>query len=97
MLGATGVVHPAEEFRRRVLDLVGTTTKWNLARLTPQSLAPVLTRAIAVFGNSEKATRWMERPNRALAQKTPVQMLATEKGRKEVEELLGRIEYGVYS
>jgi putative toxin-antitoxin system antitoxin component (TIGR02293 family) len=62
-----------------------------------QSLTPVLTRAIEVFGNSEKATRWMERPNRALGQKTPIEMLGTEEGRKEVEELLGRIEYGVYS
>ena len=69
----------------------------NSTPLTPQSLAPVLARAIEVFGNSEKATRWMERPNRALSQKTPVQMLSTPAGRKEVEELLGRIEYGVYS
>ena len=57
----------------------------------------ILARAIEVFGSSEKATRWMERPNRALSQKNPIQMLATEEGRREVQELLGRIEHGVYS
>ncbi len=62
-----------------------------------QFLAPLLARAIEVFGNSDKATRWMGRPNRALGQKTPIEMLGTKEGRKEVEELLGRIEYGVYS
>ena len=62
-----------------------------------RSLMPVLARAIEVFGNSDKATRWMQRPNRALGQKTPIEMLGAKEGRKEVEELLGRIEYGVYS
>jgi putative toxin-antitoxin system antitoxin component (TIGR02293 family) len=57
----------------------------------------VIARAIEVFGNSEKAASWLDRPNRVLAGATPRSFLSTPEGREKVLTVLGRIEHGVYS
>lgn len=56
-----------------------------------------LVRALEVFGDSESAQRWMQQPNPALANRTPLRALQSEDGRVEVLNILGRIEYGVIS
>jgi putative toxin-antitoxin system antitoxin component (TIGR02293 family) len=50
-----------------------------------------------VFGERAKASRWLHNPNRALGGVSPLSLLDTDLGTREVEQILGRIEYGVYS
>ena len=48
-------------------------------------------------GDKEKAFRWFVQSNRALGGLTPLEMAATETGTREVENLIGRLEHGVFS
>jgi len=57
----------------------------------------VLLRALEVFGDSERALKWMREANPALNNDTPLHAIQTDEGRKEVLDILGRIEYGVIS
>lgn len=50
-----------------------------------------------VLGNAEAADSWLATPQRALDFQAPRALLRTAPGRMAVEQLLGRIEYGVYS
>lgn len=60
-------------------------------------LARLATQAVQVFGKEDKAAMWMHRPNRALGNQAPLNLLRTDLGAKQVEEVLGRIEHGVIS
>ncbi|MGH7857479.1 MAG: antitoxin Xre/MbcA/ParS toxin-binding domain-containing protein, partial [Candidatus Binatia bacterium] len=60
-------------------------------------LARVGAMAVRVLGSEEKAGRWLHRPNRALGNESPLSLLDTAIGAREVEDLLGRIEHGVVS
>lgn len=60
-------------------------------------VAEILAKAIEVFGSREAAEAWLEQPAMALEQRRPIDLLATPPGVKLVEDLLGRIEYGVYT
>ncbi len=53
--------------------------------------------AVKVMESKESARRWMNSPQRGLGGATPLDYAGTEIGAREVEDLLGRIEYGVYS
>jgi uncharacterized protein (DUF2384 family) len=44
-----------------------------------------------VLGGSEKAGRWLQQANRALAGKTPLSLLDTDAGASRVGEVLGRM------
>jgi putative toxin-antitoxin system antitoxin component (TIGR02293 family) len=57
--------------------------------------AEILARAISVFGSRDEAQEWMVRPDIALEQRRPLDMMATSEGRRMVEELLDRMEFGV--
>ena len=60
-------------------------------------LARLGAQAANVLGSEEKAARWLRRPNRALGNEVPLELLESDIGTRQVEEVLGRIEYGVYS
>ncbi len=60
-------------------------------------VASVFQRAIEVLGSLDKARRWFSSPKRALNGKTPMEFCDTEPGAEEVTNLLGRIEYGVFT
>jgi putative toxin-antitoxin system antitoxin component (TIGR02293 family) len=60
-------------------------------------LARVAAQAVVVFGTEEKASAWLRRPNRALNGDLPLRLLDTDVGTRQVEDVLGRIEYGVVS
>ena len=62
-----------------------------------QRLERVLKHAIRVLGESEKANRWLRKPNRALDGSIPIELLISETGARQVEEILGRIEHGMFS
>jgi putative toxin-antitoxin system antitoxin component (TIGR02293 family) len=48
-------------------------------------------------GDHKAAIAWLGRENRALAGQTPLKMSSTELGGEEVLNLIGRLEYGVFS
>jgi putative toxin-antitoxin system antitoxin component (TIGR02293 family) len=50
-----------------------------------------------VFDDESVAAEWLRAPNLALGDVAPLAMADTELGAREVDDLLGRIEYGVYS
>jgi putative toxin-antitoxin system antitoxin component (TIGR02293 family) len=54
-------------------------------------------KAIEVLGSIEAARDWMRTPKKSLADQTPLEYCATEPGAREVEDLLGRTEHGVFS
>jgi len=54
-------------------------------------------RALEVLGDREEARLWFTSSKKALGGKTPLEFSETEVGAREVEDLLGRIEHGVYS
>lgn len=60
-------------------------------------LARVLALARETLGDREKAGRWLQTPNRALDGERPFDRLDTDAGVRSVEQILGRIAYGVYS
>ena len=49
------------------------------------------------LGTSEKAARWLQKRNLALGGQVPFELLDTDSGAREVETILNRIEYGLYS
>jgi putative toxin-antitoxin system antitoxin component (TIGR02293 family) len=59
-------------------------------------LAHIASIASEVLGGDEKAARWLHKPNRSLGNVEPLQLLDTELGAREVEDALGRIDYGVF-
>lgn len=59
--------------------------------------ARLVGRAVAVMGNIEEAREWLKSPQFGLGGAVPLDYAQTEPGAREVENLLGRIEYGVYS
>lgn len=50
-----------------------------------------------LFGDVEKARAWLKHPQYGLGGAVPLDYANTEAGAREVENLLGRMKYGVYS
>ena len=72
-------------------------------RLEPQEsdrlvrFARLMGKAVEVLETKEDARRWLSSPQVGLGGAVPLDCAETEVGAREVEDLLGRIEYGVYS
>ncbi|HEY3837635.1 MAG TPA: antitoxin Xre/MbcA/ParS toxin-binding domain-containing protein [Bryobacteraceae bacterium] len=60
-------------------------------------MARVFANAVEMIGDEEKAIEWLSTPNRALGGERPLDLLDTDTGARLVEDILGRIAYGVYS
>ncbi len=60
---------------------------YRVARLTDQ--------AFQVFGDANKVAEWFSRPNYALGNQKPIDMIKSEPGARLVERLLGQIEHGI--
>jgi len=60
-------------------------------------LAALLERATQVFEDEADAADWLRAPNLALGGVAPLALADTELGAREVDDLLGRLEHGVYS
>jgi putative toxin-antitoxin system antitoxin component (TIGR02293 family) len=54
-------------------------------------------RSVAVVGGDAEARTWLITPNRALGRRSPFEVAGTEVGAEAVFQLLGRLEYGVFS
>lgn len=59
--------------------------------------AEVVAKATLVLGGREAAVQWLTSPAIGLNQQKPVDLVATPVGTQMVEELLDRIEHGVYA
>ena len=54
--------------------------------------------AVQLFeGNAESARSWLSSPHKAFRGETPLAFARTDRGMPEVENLIGRLEHGVYS
>ena len=60
-------------------------------------MARVCANAVEMIGDQDKAIEWLGTPNRALGGERPLDQLDTDTGARMVEDILGRIAYGVYS
>jgi putative toxin-antitoxin system antitoxin component (TIGR02293 family) len=60
-------------------------------------VARAAAQAEEVLGDSEKAGRWLQKPNRALGGAVPLEQLTTEVGARQVEDVLDRIAHGSLS
>ena len=62
------------------------------------SVSRLLAQTFELFeGNEEAGIRWFTSPNRALGGQSPIEAAATETGTREVENLIGRLEHGVFT
>ncbi len=59
--------------------------------------AEILGRGTEIFGSQLEAEAWLERPAIALERRKPIDLLSTPAGVESVENLLTRLEYGVYT
>lgn len=72
-------------------------------RLTPSEsdrvvrYARLLGMAAGVFGGQKQARGWFGSPQYGLGMSTPLDYAETEAGAREVENLLGRVDYGEYT
>ena len=78
--------------RRKAQNLLSPVESDRLYRL-----ARIIARTEEVFGSREKARLWLKEPNRALHLQTPLSLLDTDEGTRRVEDVLIRIEHGVFS
>ncbi len=60
-------------------------------------LKALAAHGLRVFEDQGKFNRWLRRPLEILEGQSPLQLLDTATGFQVVDQLLGRIEYGVYS
>lgn len=52
--------------------------------------------AIAIFESEPEARQWLTTPKAILNNETPLKAMATDLGASQVEQMLYRIEYGIY-
>ena len=60
-------------------------------------LLRVVKAARDLFQNDENADVFLRSPNPALGERIPIHMAQTDIGAREVETIIGRLAYGVYS
>jgi putative toxin-antitoxin system antitoxin component (TIGR02293 family) len=60
-------------------------------------LERIALQAERVFGEPDKAHRWLRKAKRELHGETPLAYLATEAGARAVEDMLFRIEHGIFA
>ena len=79
--------------RRRISGRLGRDESERLLRL-----ARVVASSIRLFeGDVDAAITWLKTPQKALSYDTPLRYARFEIGAREVEDLIGRLEHGVFS
>jgi putative toxin-antitoxin system antitoxin component (TIGR02293 family) len=98
LFGASGTV-----FAHIVgIDTRTLTRRRREGKLTPResnalyNLAVLYEHALDVLGDPEIVREWLSTPAPAFADMKPLELLDTTPGIKEVDDLLGRIEHGVF-
>lgn len=79
--------------RRKVTGRLGPEESERLLRLSS-----IFEKAVDLFeGDVPSAVKWLSAPKRALESQSPLQYARTEVGAREVENLIGRLEHGIFS
>ncbi len=76
------------------------TAKRHFSRVVSEQIlqiAEVAAKGIEVFEDKDRFISWMNHPNKALGNRTPMGLLNSRFGAEVVLDELGRIEYGVVS
>lgn len=60
-------------------------------------IAEVAARGTNVFEDKDRFLSWVNQPNKALANKTPLSLLSSRFGTEMVLDEMGRIEHGIFS
>jgi putative toxin-antitoxin system antitoxin component (TIGR02293 family) len=60
-------------------------------------VARLASTAEQVFGEPERAWRWLRKPKGRFDGRTPLEMLATEAGARLVEEMITQIDQGIFA
>jgi putative toxin-antitoxin system antitoxin component (TIGR02293 family) len=77
--------------------------KQKCQRLTPEEsdklcrITRITARAAETLNTQEDASAWLREPNGALAGRAPLDLLRSGEGAILVEQILGRIDHGVYT
>lgn len=97
------------KLNEQVKELTGLTLQsiyqgWNAATMTAEQtectrrIGHLHQLSVELFeGSVESANCWFVSPCRGLGGKTPLEMAQTEDGARHVEQLIGRLEHGVFS
>ena len=102
-------IHVIFKYSDKDFAVIAGTSARTLSRLKPDqniprqaaevtiSLMRAYEKAKEIFGTQENAVKWLKSPNNVLGGITPVQAMSSRFGAEEVMDILGRIEYGVFS
>ena len=60
-------------------------------------VARITAMAEQVFGEPERAWRWLRKPKQRFDRKPPLEMLATDAGARLVEEMIVQLDYGMFA
>ena len=60
-------------------------------------MADLYSYGFEVFEDETRFNQWMAKPNKALGGQSPYDLIDNQFGREEVKNLIGRIDYGIYS
>ena len=61
-------------------------------------ISTIFEKAVELFeGNVGEAVEWLTKPKKALGDKVPLSYSRSELGAREVENLIGRLEHGVFT
>jgi putative toxin-antitoxin system antitoxin component (TIGR02293 family) len=60
-------------------------------------MADLYSYGFEVFEDKDRFNQWMSKPNKALGGQVPYDLIDNQFGREEVKNLIGRIDYGIYS
>ncbi len=60
-------------------------------------VARVAAEAARILGDEQRAGLWLRDANLVLGGKRPIELVSSDLGARQVEDVLGRIEFGVYS
>ena len=103
-LGQAVGVNPSVVLRHAAISPSTFARRKQAVRLNPDESGRVLRiallfeRAAELFdGDRQAAAYWLTHPVRGLGWATPLSLAATEVGAKSVDDLIGRLEYGVFS
>jgi putative toxin-antitoxin system antitoxin component (TIGR02293 family) len=95
---------PLEQLAGKLAISRSTLQRRKLAgRLSPDEsdkvvrFSQLLEHAAKVFGSLDNARAWLKYPQRGLGGAVPLDYAETEVGAREVDNLIGRIDYSVYS
>ena len=93
--------------RREIMRVLGVPPRTLARRKAARRLRPeesdrlyrlgrIAALAEEVLGTTDKARRWLHAPNRALGQEPPLNLLDTDLGAREVEDVLLRLAHGIH-